>query len=146
MIIVDFESDHAKEILGGSVNDEKIRPPIEVSRFVEPMVVKNMAFTGVLNGKIIACGGIYPIWDGVGEAWFLGTDMVNEKPISVTRTVKNYLDVLMSDNNLHRVQAHIRHDWDRANRWIAFLGMQKEGVVRKFSPDGRDHILFSKVT
>ena len=76
MIIVDFKSDHAKEILGGSVNDEKIRPAIEVSQFVETMVVKNLAFTGVQDGKIIACGGIYPIWNGVGDAWFLGTNMI----------------------------------------------------------------------
>ncbi len=146
MIIIDFEADHAKEILGGDVNDEKIRPPIEVSRFVEGMVVKNMAFTGVINGNIVACGGIYPIWDNVGEAWFLGTDHVNQYPVIITKTIRKYLNNLMSLNKLHRVQAHVRSDWDRANRWIKFLGMQKEGVVRKFSPDGRDHILFSKVT
>ena len=140
MIIVDFKSDHAKEILGGSVNDEKIRPPIEVSQFVENMVVKNLAFTGVQDGKIIACGGIYPIWDGVGDAWFLGTSMIFDHP-----TVKKYLIELMNLNSFHRVQAYVRHDWEDAQRWIKVLGMQVEGVVRKYSPDGRDHILFSRV-
>ena len=145
MIIIDFQGDHAKSILNGSDNDEKIRPPIEVSRFVEGVVVDDMAFTGVIDGEIIACGGIYPIWENVGEAWFLGTDYVNKYPIIVTKTIRKYLKDLMFNNKLHRVQAHVRSDWDRANRWIEFLGMQKEGVVRKFSPDGRDHILFSKV-
>ena len=146
MIIIDFEADHAKEILNGSVNNEKIRPAIEVSQFVETMVVKNLSFTGVLNGQIIACGGIYPIWDGVGDAWFIGTNMVFNHPIKVTKIVKKYLIELMSGNNFHRVQAYVRHDWEDAQRWIEVLGMQKEGIVRKYSPDGRDHILFSKVT
>ena len=145
MIIVDFESDHAKEILGRSVNDEKIRPPIEVSQFVETMVVKNLSFTAVNNGKIICSGGIYPIWNGVGDAWFLGTNMIFDHPLKVTKIVKKYLNELMNLNSFHRVQAYVRHDWEDAQRWIKVLGMQVEGVVRKYSPDGRDHILFSRV-
>tara|TARA_R100001460_G_scaffold49755_1_gene87973 strand:- start:1122 stop:1562 length:441 start_codon:yes stop_codon:yes gene_type:complete len=145
MIIVDFKSDHAKEILCGSVNDEKIRPAIEISQFVETMVVKNLAFTGVQDGKIIACGGIYPIWNGVGDAWFLGTNMIFDHPLKVTKIVKKYLIELMNLNNFHRVQAYVRHDWENAQRWIEVLGMQVEGTARKYSTDGRDHILFSRV-
>ena len=52
----------------------------------------------------------------------------------------------MDLNNFHRVQAYVRHDWEDAQRWIKVLGMEIEGVVRKYSTDGRDHILFSKVT
>lgn len=145
MITVDFEADHAKEILGGSVNNEKIRPAIEVSQFVETMVVKNLSFTAVNNGKIICSGGIYPIWDGVGDAWFIGSSIIHDYPITVTKLVKKTLNELMNLNSFHRVQAYVRHDWEDAQRWIKVLGMQVEGVVRKYSPDGRDHILFSRV-
>tara|TARA_Y100001972_G_scaffold114747_1_gene150674 strand:- start:158 stop:598 length:441 start_codon:yes stop_codon:yes gene_type:complete len=145
MIIVDFESDHAKELYDGIINDDRNRPPIMISQFVDEVVVKNLAFTGVLNGKIIACGGIYPIWNGVGDAWFIGSNVIYEYPILVTKTVKKYLDELMDLNNFHRVQAYVRHDWQEAQRWIKVLGMQNEGTARKYSTDGRNHILFAKV-
>ena len=60
MIIVDFEKEHAEELYGGNLNDDKNRPAIQISTFSDEVVVKNLAFTGILDGKIIASGGIYP--------------------------------------------------------------------------------------
>ena len=51
----------------------------------------------------------------------------------------------MNIKNFHRVQAYVKQDWEQAKRWIELVGMQEEGMVRKFSPDGRDHILYAKV-
>lgn len=145
MIIVDFEKEHAEELYGGNLNDDKNRPAIQISTFSDEVVVKNLAFTGVLNGKIIASGGIYPMWNGVGEAWFVGSNSILNHPILITKTIKKYLKDLMNLNNFHRVQAFVRKDWNEAKRWIEVVGMQQEGIVRSFSPDGRDHILYARI-
>lgn len=146
MITIDFEADHAKELYDGMINDDRNRPAIMISQFVDEVVVKNLSFTAVNNGKIICSGGIYPIWHGVGDAWFVGSNTIYDYPITITKLVKKTLNELMDINNFHRVQAYVRHDWEDAQRWIKVLGMQNEGTVRKYSTDGRDHILFSKVT
>jgi len=145
MITIDFESDHAKELYDGMINDDRNRPAIMISQFVDEVVVKNLSFTAVNNGKIICSGGIYPIWDGVGDAWFVGSNSIYDYPITVTKLVKKILNELMDLNGFHRVQAYVRHDWEDAQRWIKVLGMQNEGTVRKYSTDGRNHILFAKV-
>ena len=145
MIIVDFEADHAKELYGGDLNNDKNRPPIMISQFVNDVVVKNLAFTGILNGKIVASGGIYPMWDGVGEAWFIGSNSILNHPILITKTIKKYLKDLMDLNNFHRVQAFVREDWNEAQRWIKVLGMKKEGTAHKFCAHGINYNLYAKV-
>ena len=127
------------------INDDRNRPAIMISQFVDEVVVKNLSFTAVNNGKIICSGGIYPIWHGVGDAWFIGSNIIYDYPITITKLVKKTLDELMDINNFHRVQAYVRHDWEDAQRWIKVLGMQVEGTARKYSTDGRNHILFAKV-
>lgn len=145
MILVDFHERHANQILQGNVNDELFRPPIKISKFVNTVAVKDMSFTGLINGKIVACGGVYPVWEGVGEAWFLGSNLVHKHRVPVLKALKQHLDGMMLVHQLHRVQGHILEDWPGARRWIKFLGMQEEGLLRKFSPDGSNYINFSKV-
>jgi hypothetical protein len=145
MILVDFEEYHARQILDGHVNDERIRPPVQISQFVHRMVVPDMSFSGFVNGQVIACGGIYPVWDGVGEAWFLGSQLIHKHKAAVTKAVKRHLVGIMEEYKLHRVQAHVMEDWPGARRWISFLGMQEEGVLRKFSPEGLNYIQFARV-
>lgn len=145
MILVPFEGRHAQTILSGQVNDERIRPPFQISQFVENMVVSDMSFTGLVNGTVVGCGGIYPVWEGVGEAWFLGSHLVHKHKAAVTRAVRQHLVGIMEEHNLHRVQAHVMEDWPGARRWIKFLGMEEEGVLRKFSPEGINYISFARV-
>ena len=145
MIIIDFQGDHARTLYDGNLNSEKNRPAIEISQFMDEVVVQDLCFTGIINEEIVACGGIYPMWDGVGEAWFIGSKLVYKHPILITKTIRQYLNKLMNIKNFHRVQAYVKQDWEQAKRWIELVGMQKEGMVRKFSPDGRDHILYAKV-
>ena len=145
MILVNFEERHARSILDGQVNDESFRPPIKISQFVHRMVVPDMSFTAVVNGNVIACGGIYPVWDGVGEAWFLSSHLIHKFTKSIVTELRTHLDGIMEVHDLHRVQAHILEDWPNARRWITFLGMQEEGVLRKYSPDGHNYIQCSKV-
>jgi len=145
MILVEFEARHARQILDGQVNDDTFRPPIQISQFVDKMVVPDMSFTAVVNGSIVACGGIYPVWDGVGEAWFLGSHLIHKYTKTIVKELRMHLHGIMEAHQLHRVQAHILEDWPNARRWIRFLDMQEEGVLRKFSPDGHNYIQFSKV-
>lgn len=145
MIIVDFEKEHAEELYGGNLNDDKNRPAIMISQFVDKVVVKNLAFTGVLDGKIVASGGIYPMWNGVGEAWFIGSNSILNHPILITKTIKKYLKNLMDLNNFHRVQAFVREDWKEAKRWIEVVGMKQEGTAEKFCAHGINYNLYAKV-
>jgi hypothetical protein len=109
------------------------------------MVVPEMSFTGVTENLVIAAGGIYPIWDGVGEAWFLGSHHITNNPLSAMRILKRHLHKIMIDHNFHRIQATTLESYPASRRWMQFLGMKEEGIMEKFCPAGRDFIRWARV-
>jgi len=145
MNIINFEIDHAYKILDGKLNDESFRPEIEISQFVVDMVVPKMSFTGVTENTIVAAGGIYPIWDGVGEAWFLGSSNLKHNPLSAVRALKKHLNIIMKKHNFHRIQAMTEERFVNSKRWMGFLGMEEEGLMKKYCPNGRNFIRWAKV-
>ena len=44
-----------------------------------------------------------------------------------------------------RIQAAVRADWPEAQRFAEFLGLENEGLMRKYGPDGSDYFRFAKV-
>jgi hypothetical protein len=94
---------------------------------------------------LIAAGGIYLIWEGVGEAWFLGSNNLLSSPIEAVKSVKRYLNSIMKDFNLHRVQAMTLESENDLKRWMKFLNMKEEGIMNKYCRDGRNFIRWAKV-
>ena len=109
------------------------------------MVVPEMSFTGVTENLVIAAGGIYPVWDGVGEAWFLGSHHITNNPLSAMRILKRHLHKIMIDHKFHRIQATTLESYPASRRWMQFLGMKEEGIMEKFCPAGRDFIRWARV-
>ena len=140
MRVIAFEKGHGEAILGGQLNDEKSRPPAGFGKFIPDLVIDGMAFTGIENGHVIASAGVYPMWDGVGEGWFIAADKLEANHIAgVARQLKNGLRQIAEEQALHRVQAAVRSDWEKAIRLVRFLGMEHEGRMRKYSADGADY-------
>ena len=145
MKLIKFESSHAAEILKNDLNDERFRPSVEISQFVESLVIPKMSFTGVTENLIVASGGIYPIWEGVGEAWFVGSHHLTKNPLSAMRALKRHLQTIMVDHKFHRIQATTLESFPASRRWMQFLGMKEEGIMEKFCPAGRDFIRWARV-
>ena len=139
MRVVAFEKGHGEAILDGQLNDEKSRPPTGFGKFIPDLVIDGMAFTGLENGHVIASAGVYPMWAGVGEGWFIAADKLEANHIGVARQLKNGLRQIAEEQALHRVQAAVRSDWKKAIRLVRFLGMEHEGRMRKYSADGADY-------
>ena len=139
MRVVPFEAGHGEALLSGELNDEKSRPPSGFGKFVPDLVIDGMAFTGIENGHVIASAGVYPMWDGVGEGWFIAADKLEAHHLGVARQLKNGLRQIAEEQALHRIQAAVRSDWKKAIRLVRFLGMEHEGLMRQYSADGADY-------
>ena len=105
-----------------------------------------MCLTGVVNGEVVACGGIDLMWKGVGEVWLMLTPETDKYPIGTYEIIRDGLDKIIKDNKLHRVQAYGRIGFDRAHTLFKHLGFKPEGMARKFTPDKVDCILYAKVS
>tara|TARA_R100000234_G_scaffold27548_1_gene15873 strand:+ start:2652 stop:3092 length:441 start_codon:yes stop_codon:yes gene_type:complete len=145
MQIVNFNISHADALLAESLNDEKNRPVIQLIEFVKEMCKAELSFTGIINDELIACAGIYEIWDGVGEAWFLGSQKMNQHPIKISRAIKKNLTRIMKEKNFHRIQAHVRIDYKKAIKFAEFVGMKNEGEMQKYTPDKVNVLRYAKV-
>tara|TARA_Y100000310_G_scaffold279229_1_gene298213 strand:+ start:1006 stop:1476 length:471 start_codon:yes stop_codon:yes gene_type:complete len=138
--LIPFCEDHVVEILDAALDDEHHRPAPEFGAWVKALVVEDMAFTGLDDaGRVIGAGGVIPIWEGVGDAWFLGSARVTANRIAVARAMRGVFRQIARDHGLRRIQGAMRSDWPQLGRWARFLGMRHEGSMPRYGADGADY-------
>ncbi|KKK93433.1 hypothetical protein LCGC14_2692910 [marine sediment metagenome] len=101
--------------------------------------------TGVVNDKIIGCGGIDIMWDTVGEVWVLLAYDIGIYSMAAYEVIQDGLKKLIEDNNLRRVQAWGRVGFDASHTLFRHLGFVPEGIARKYGYDGEDFILYALI-
>ena len=102
-------------------------------------------FACVEKGEVYLVGGIIPVWDGVGEAWIIPSKKMGERKIAASRWMRIAFDHLFDELKLHRAQAYADASFTEACRVLEWVGMEKEGIMRKYGSDGRDHYRYAKV-
>ena len=143
--IVPFTGEHAKQILELGMNDVALELKPEHRKYVVDVEDVGMSFTGLLNNKPIAAGGICYLWDGVAEGWVLASRDIFKYPIFCAKTIKRRTDLLAKNNKLKRIQTAVKADSDTAIRFAEWLGFKREGLMKNYGPDGADHYLYAKV-
>lgn len=94
----------------------------------------------IIYGRVVACGGLFVPWEGRGIAWAI---ISSDAPfVTLTRAV---LRVLAMPGIPRRVECFVDVHFQQGMRWAEMLGFQREGLMRSFTPDGRDHVLFARV-
>ena len=98
----------------------------------------------LMNNIPIFSGGIVINWPGCGSAWMLPSIHVEDHPASVYRYTEMMIKKYMEENHLHRVQASVKADDVKANRFVVNLGFQFEGLMRAFWTDKSDYFLYAR--
>jgi len=118
--IVPFTKEHAKQILELGMNDVALELKPEHRKYVVDIEDVGMSFTGLLNNKPIAAGGICYLWDGVAEGWVLASRDIFKYPIFCAKTIKRRTDLLAKNNKLKRIQTAVKADSDTAIRFYSY--------------------------
>ena len=105
----------------------------------------DMSMTGLVDGNIVACGGIRKLWDGVGEVWLMLSPQVNAFKIRTAECILNGMRALIEDNDFFRLQGWCRVDFTEAHTLFRHLGFKAEGIAKKYTPDGVDCILYGLI-
>ena len=145
MRVVPFKPEHAKEIMAGRLNDGTPDVTYSFADYIDTYEVDGKSFTAIHNGHVVACGGVTPMWSGVGEVWLLGSHRVRDNKTSLTRAVYDTLGFLMDDNNYWRLQGTVLASWTSGLRFARFLGFEQEGVMKKYGPDQQDYIRVARI-
>lgn len=107
-------------------------------------LLKGMAVTGFNSGEIIACGGIVPLWKGVGEAWVVTSPLVKRYPFSFMKVVWKRLIIFMKIMELERVQTTVDAEHEVSLKWIERMGFVNEGLMKRYV-NGRDFYRYALI-
>ncbi len=117
-----------------------------MDELMEVYSARGLAWTGRVDGEVLAIGGVARLWPGVGEAWMLASKDVPRHARDFHRTVKGLLELAKTSMQLHRLQTAVRwaSDDQEGNRtrlkWALALGFESEGLMLCYGANG-DHWL-----
>ena len=101
------------------------------------------AYTGYIDGKCFAIGGLNILWQYVGEVWVIGSPLIPSKRFSYLKIVKFYLKYFMEKYKLKRVQAQIVKDYDMLHRFTQHLGFKYEGTLHNYCGGTLDNCIYA---
>lgn len=141
-----FERYHADEIRVRPC-DEYIKQSPLFSQWADDNV-NSPAFTAVRisDGKILGCGGIKKLWNGVGEAWALFSDEIESYGRDCYEYVATYGSSLIREMHLHRIQATINANNDLSIKFAEGIGLTRECLMKGYGWNGDDYYLYSILT
>lgn len=100
------------------------------------------------EGDLVAVGGIYIRWPGVGLFWLILTADCKKEDVHGIRAlcaIRDWIDEAIKENGIWRAEANIRPDFKKAIEMIEWLGFKKECTMEKYFPDKTDAILYSRI-
>lgn len=142
IIILPYKAEHIlreKELVISGFSDEQL------TSWAQKHEANGVAWSGFADGHIIAAGGVHFYWPGVGEAWTFMTSYLHKYRFSIHKHTCRMLNKIISENNLHRVQAVVDAGNVKAIGWIESLGFDCEGMMKKYGTDGNDCYMYGRV-
>jgi hypothetical protein len=102
------------------------------------------SWTGRVGDRVVGCAGIIPVWQGRYQVWaVLASDIGASGMVVATRIVRRCLSLYPGA----RIEATVVSDFEPGHRWMDILGFVRETPepMRRYLPDGRDAVLYSRV-
>lgn len=106
-------------------------------------VAQHDAWTVRLDGKIVACCGVVPIWNGRSMMWSqISTSIKSKGMVLLTKAVLRYLNLIQD-----RMEALVVENHEAGHRWIKLLGFTLDTPLplKKILPNGENAYLYSRV-
>lgn len=101
------------------------------------------SYTGRIDGRVVACAGMIPLWEGVVRAWaVIGADIGPGGMTSLHRAARRAIAACPA----RRIEIEVVTSFKEAHRWVRMLGgFEREGTMRKYTPDGQDCDKYARV-
>lgn len=109
---------------------------------LEHLSVMGESWSLFKNGEFIAAGGVIPSHLGYGELWQVPSSQVGNYQLPYCKALKHYVERFV--HQYSRLQTTCIHD-DLHNRWMRFLGFEKEGVLKRYGLDGQDYAIHARL-
>ncbi len=101
------------------------------------------AFAVSDDADVFGIGGVMPDHEGMCIAWSFVSPKAARVKLALTKIVVKFLQQLRADYQRIECSCLIT---EKHERWLRILGFQREGIRRKYGPDGTDFGMWSIVT
>lgn len=98
-------------------------------------------YTGMDGDRVVCCAGLSIMWDNRAIGWVKMSKHAGKDLRFIHKAVQDIID----NAGFRRVEAYVDSSFKEGKRWVKMLGMQYEGTMRAFGPDGRDHDLYARI-
>ena len=88
MKIIPFTAEHGKFIATRRLNNDLLKVKPEYTDMLDQLEKPGMSWTGLIENKIIAAGGMVNMWGNVYEGWVMATIDIHDYPIQTARIIK----------------------------------------------------------
>lgn len=113
-------------------------------RLVKAAEMSIEAGTFIYDGRILCCAGFMRLWPGVLEGWIIPSKWVSVAPIAFAKHMKRYIESVAKSFGCHRFQTS-SNEGVVQERWMKFLGFEKEGTMKKYSYDKKDYHIYARL-
>lgn len=140
MIFEPFKPEHLQALIVQPAQ-EYARADYQRREYAEALV-NGDSYAAVMDGRVVACVGVLPIWQGRGDAWAIIARDIGPKGM---HALHYEVRKRLQNVNLRRIEAACDAAFLQAHRWLYLLGFKYEGPLAKYTPDGRDCLRFAMV-
>lgn len=145
MQIVNFEPRHLRRVAPQPAQAALALYRDWLADRLDPYALRGCAFTGLIDGKVVGCAGVRPLWPGVGEAWAVFSLEALDRRVSLFRAAARGLAALEDAQALRRIQATCHADHAAGARFLQALGFEREGVLRRYGLHGEgNYFLYAR--
>ncbi|MEA2035994.1 MAG: GNAT family protein [Nanoarchaeota archaeon] len=124
---------------------DKDKHIIDLYSYASDEVLGTMGVAYIRGGKVIGCGGVAPLWEGVGQSWMVCGKDYMKYWVSVGRLMIDTIESAFTVFNLRRIQGTTEVDNEVSIRFHEWAGYKKEGILKAYGSDGSDHIMFARL-
>lgn len=130
-----------EHLLDIRVQDAQMVQQISPSYAREVVANEGVAYAAVLDGRTIACAGIAEAHRDRGIAWA----MLADEALAHFRLIHRAVSRVVQNAPWRRVEMTVDVNHSAGIRWAERLGFEREGLMRSFTPDGRDCYLYARI-
>lgn len=115
------------------------------SEYINAYATHGIAYTAIVDGRVLGMFGIYQLWSGVGEAWLIPSRHIQQKTFSFHRAALRFFDYVPKKMKLKRLQITVCSSNGLADRWANRCYFNREGLLKRYGPEGSDYWMYARL-
>lgn len=133
--LIPFKVEHIECM---EVREHEQRFDIEQCKLLED----TLAFTCIIDGRILASGGLKLYRNKGAEIWLLPSVYMSQYSFKAARIVLNWINEMQDIYDIDRMETVSLND-KLHKRWLSFLGFEIEGIKKNYLY-GQDFLMWGK--